>query len=59
MYALGGSADPTINSQGNKFLAPNDRFNKEVSIQNDLFYMNYENLWYRKMLEQKNINEYN
>jgi pectate lyase len=30
MYAIGGSAAPTINSQGNRFLAPNDRFNKEV-----------------------------
>ncbi|KAJ9169425.1 hypothetical protein P3X46_017625 [Hevea brasiliensis] len=29
MYAIGGSAAPTINSQGNRFLAPNDRFNKE------------------------------
>ncbi|KAK3002369.1 hypothetical protein RJ639_020324 [Escallonia herrerae] len=31
MYAIGGSASPTINSQGNRFLAPNDRFNKEVT----------------------------
>ena len=31
MYAIGGSAAPTINSQGNRFLAPNDRFAKEVS----------------------------
>jgi pectate lyase len=30
MYAIGGSAAPTINSQGNRFLAPNDRYNKEV-----------------------------
>uniref|UniRef100_A0A7N0T9X8 Pectate lyase n=1 Tax=Kalanchoe fedtschenkoi TaxID=63787 RepID=A0A7N0T9X8_KALFE len=30
MYAIGGSASPTINSQGNRFLAPNDEFNKEV-----------------------------
>lgn len=30
MYAIGGSASPTINSQGNRFLAPNDIFNKEV-----------------------------
>ncbi|KAF2301740.1 hypothetical protein GH714_028864 [Hevea brasiliensis] len=36
MYAIGGSAAPTINSQGNRFLAPNDRFNKEVGILNDL-----------------------
>ncbi|XP_027100342.1 probable pectate lyase 5 [Coffea eugenioides] len=31
MYAIGGSAAPTINSQGNRFLAPNDIFNKEVT----------------------------
>ena len=30
MYAIGGSADPTINSQGNRYLAPNNRFAKEV-----------------------------
>lgn len=30
MYAIGGSAAPTINSQGNRFLAPNDKDNKEV-----------------------------
>ncbi|KAG4182226.1 hypothetical protein ERO13_A09G031200v2 [Gossypium hirsutum] len=31
MYAIGGSANPTINSQGNRFLAPNDRSKKEVT----------------------------
>lgn len=31
MYAIGGSAGPTINSQGNRFLAPNGKYNKEVS----------------------------
>ncbi|KAL6210900.1 hypothetical protein ACLB2K_016130 [Fragaria x ananassa] len=31
MYAIGGSADPTINSQGNRYLAPNNRFAKEVT----------------------------
>ncbi|KMT07617.1 hypothetical protein BVRB_6g147440 [Beta vulgaris subsp. vulgaris] len=31
MYAIGGSASPTINSQGNRFLAPNDPDNKEVT----------------------------
>ncbi|RVW27838.1 putative pectate lyase 5 [Vitis vinifera] len=35
MYAIGGSADPTINSQGNRFLAPNDRFSKEVTKHED------------------------
>lgn len=38
MYAIGGSADPTINSQGNRFLAPNDRFNKEVNAFNNLIF---------------------
>jgi len=31
MYAIGGSANPTINSQGNRFLAPVDRSAKEVT----------------------------
>lgn len=31
MYAIGGSADPTINSQGNRYLAPQDPFAKEVT----------------------------
>ncbi|PIN26892.1 Pectate lyase [Handroanthus impetiginosus] len=31
MYAIGGSANPTINSQGNRFLAPNNRFAKEIT----------------------------
>ncbi|KAG9138013.1 hypothetical protein Leryth_001277 [Lithospermum erythrorhizon] len=35
MYAIGGSASPTINSQGNRFLAPNDRFSKEVTKHED------------------------
>ena len=32
MYAIGGSANPTINSQGNRFLAPDNSFSKEVCI---------------------------
>ncbi|VFR00611.1 unnamed protein product [Cuscuta campestris] len=35
MYAIGGSASPTINSQGNRFLAPNDRNAKEVTKRNN------------------------
>uniref|UniRef100_A0A7C9B094 Pectate lyase n=1 Tax=Opuntia streptacantha TaxID=393608 RepID=A0A7C9B094_OPUST len=35
MYAIGGSANPTINSQGNRFLAPDDRFKKEVTKHED------------------------
>ncbi|KAJ4829832.1 hypothetical protein Tsubulata_016544 [Turnera subulata] len=31
MYAIGGSANPTINSQGNRYTAPNDDNSKEVS----------------------------
>ena len=31
MYAIGGSAAPTINSQGNRFLAPNNKVFKEVT----------------------------
>ncbi|KAJ8424358.1 hypothetical protein Cgig2_023363 [Carnegiea gigantea] len=30
-YAIGGSAAPTINNQGNRFLAADERFNKEVT----------------------------
>ncbi|GKE65148.1 probable pectate lyase 8 [Tanacetum coccineum] len=32
MYAIGGSADPTINSQGNRFTAPNNPFAKEGDL---------------------------
>jgi len=39
MYAIGGSANPTINSQGNRFVAPDDRFSKEV-INYDKVYHN-------------------
>ncbi|KAK8582912.1 hypothetical protein V6N13_069678 [Hibiscus sabdariffa] len=31
MYAIGGSANPTINSQGNRFLAPDNVNSKEVT----------------------------
>lgn len=31
MYAIGGSADPTINSQGNRYLAPTNPFAKQVT----------------------------
>ena len=32
MYAIGGSASPTINSQGNRYTAPTDDNAKEVSL---------------------------
>lgn len=32
MYAIGGSANPTINSQGNRYTAPIDPNAKEVYI---------------------------
>ncbi|XP_073047122.1 pectate lyase-like [Primulina eburnea] len=35
MYAIGGSASPTIYSHGNRFLAPTDRFRKEVTKHED------------------------
>ncbi|KAL1550404.1 pectate lyase [Salvia divinorum] len=35
MYAIGGSASPTINSQGNRFLAPDRDENKEVTKHED------------------------
>lgn len=31
MYAIGGSGEPTINSQGNRYTAPSDRNAKEVT----------------------------
>ncbi|KAM7271485.1 hypothetical protein ACFE04_030699 [Oxalis oulophora] len=31
MYAIGGSADPTINSQGNRYLAPRNPYAKQVT----------------------------
>lgn len=31
MYAIGGSANPTINSQGNVFVAADSNFTKEVT----------------------------
>lgn len=31
MYAIGGSAEPTINSQGNRYNAPLNPFAKEVT----------------------------
>lgn len=33
MYAIGGSANPTINSQGNRYAAPKNPFAKEVITQ--------------------------
>ena len=30
MYAIGGSANPTINSQGNRYTAPSNEDAKEV-----------------------------
>lgn len=33
MYAIGGSAGPTINSQGNRYAAPKNPFAKEVIAQ--------------------------
>ncbi|MBA0787459.1 hypothetical protein Gotri_026925 [Gossypium trilobum] len=31
MYVIGGSTHPTISSQGNRFIAPNDPFAKEIT----------------------------
>ncbi|GAB4836398.1 hypothetical protein Ancab_001309 [Ancistrocladus abbreviatus] len=35
MYAVGGSASPTINSQGNRYIAPSNPNNKEVTMRLD------------------------
>ena len=34
MYAIGGSGNPTINSQGNRYIAPSDPSAKEVKFVN-------------------------
>lgn len=36
MYAIGGSANPTINSQGNRYSAPVDSNAKEVIVLHNL-----------------------
>lgn len=35
MYAIGGSANPTINSEGNRFVAPDNGYSKEVTKHED------------------------
>ncbi|MCO5591313.1 hypothetical protein L7F22_045294 [Adiantum nelumboides] len=35
MYAIGGSAAPTINSKGNRYTAPTNRFAKDVTMRMD------------------------
>ncbi|GMI63814.1 hypothetical protein like AT5G55720 [Hibiscus trionum] len=37
MYAIGGSANPTINSQGNVFIASDNRYSKEVTKRESSF----------------------
>ncbi|KAH9616182.1 hypothetical protein KSS87_003875 [Heliosperma pusillum] len=41
MYAIGGSGNPTINSQGNRYIAPYDRNAKEVIILHFLLYTSF------------------
>lgn len=65
-YAIGGSAAPTINSQGNRFLAPNSRYNKEVRtpvqetvLQPLLFKSNYCTLkLHGPIYLRKNVSEF-
>lgn len=44
MYAIGGSANPTINSQGNRYTAPINPNAKEVNI----LYINHS-IYYMKI----------
>ncbi|KAK1385005.1 hypothetical protein POM88_022740 [Heracleum sosnowskyi] len=50
-YATGGSANPTINSQGNRYLAPNNPFAKEARKGHYIILLDYglgafaENCW--------------
>lgn len=39
MYAIGGSGNPTINSQGNRYTAPTNPFAKEVT----------KSIWFNKV----------
>jgi len=39
MYAIGGSENPMINSEGNRFVAPNARFKKEVDFLLELSFL--------------------
>jgi len=41
MYAIGGSANPTINSQGNRYTAPSDPDAKEVHLIKNFFFFIY------------------
>lgn len=43
MYAIGGSASPTINSQGNRFLAPENPDSKEVTKREDASMSEWKN----------------
>ncbi|KAK1382131.1 hypothetical protein POM88_019866 [Heracleum sosnowskyi] len=42
-YATGGSANPTINSQGNRYLAPNNPFAKEPRKGHYIILLDYGN----------------
>ena len=41
MYAIGGSENPIINSEGNRFVAPDARFKKEVHIMLTLVFQTF------------------
>lgn len=57
MYAIGGSADPTINSQGNRYLAPVNPFAKEVITDHkNLIILFLLNFWYFIQTEYLNMN---
>ncbi|XP_024359854.1 probable pectate lyase 5 [Physcomitrium patens] len=45
MYAIGGSENPIINSEGNRFYAPDARFKKQVTKQIDDGHKENENSW--------------
>jgi pectate lyase len=47
MYAIGGSKHPTIISEGNRFIAPNNGFAKEVSIYSQSFVYPYKYMIYK------------
>lgn len=53
MYAIGGSAKPTINSEGNRFIAPNGGNMKEVRTNTYLTLqeLQYDRLSYRPQVD--------
>lgn len=57
MYAIGGSANPTINSEGNRYTAPADPSAKEVTFLQFSGYIRFCMLYYLFLLLNKEERE--